>query len=78
MGCIVVGESEIILLTLILFGGGGGIGPCDAKFREKCPCSHNNTTALIKQIFLFDTAAVITNTKDSIQKKKKRGVKKET
>ena len=28
-----------------------------ANFREKkCPCSHNNKTALIKQIYLFDTA----------------------
>ena len=38
--------------------------PCDAKFkrRKKCPCSHNDKTALIKQISLFDTAFVMTNT----------------
>ena len=46
--------------------GGGGVGlfgPCDAKFRgEKCPCSHNNYTALIKHISLFDTALLMTNT----------------
>ena len=24
-------------------GGGGGDTPCDAKFCEKCPCSHNNS-----------------------------------
>ena len=35
--------------------------PCDAKFSEKFPCSHNNTTALLKQISLFDTAIVMTN-----------------
>ena len=42
--------------------GGGANTPCDAKFCEKCPCSHNNNTALIKQISLFDTALVMTNT----------------
>ena len=32
--------------------------PCDAKFSEKCLCSHNNNTALIKQISRFVTALV--------------------
>ena len=42
-------------------GVGGLFTPCDAKFRiKKYPCSHNNITALIKQISLFDTALVIT------------------
>ena len=27
--------------------------PCDAKFSEKCPCSHINNTALIEQLSLF-------------------------
>ena len=36
---------------------GGQITPCNAKFRKKCPCSHNNSTALITQISLFDTAS---------------------
>ena len=36
--------------------------PCDAKLSEKCPCLHNNNTALKKQISLFDTALVMTNT----------------
>ena len=51
----------IDLLNLIVLGE-GLFGPCDVKFSEKCPCSHNNYTALIKQISLFDTALVITNT----------------
>ena len=30
-------------------GGGGGKTPCDAKFSEKYPCSHNNIlSTLIK------------------------------
>ena len=29
--------------------GGGQDRPCDAKFCEKCPYSHNNNTAAIKQ-----------------------------
>ena len=51
-------------------GGGGGrgsIGPCDEKLREKkWPGLHNNNTALIKQISLFDTALAMTNTFNSI------------
>ena len=43
-------------------GGGGQDRPNDAKLSEKCPCSHNNKTALIKQISLFGTALVMTNT----------------
>ena len=39
--------------------GGGEERPWDAKFSEMCPCSHNNNTALIKQISLFDTALVM-------------------
>ena len=38
-----------------MLGGGGGWQnkPCDAKLSVKCPCSHNNNNALIKQIILF-------------------------
>ena len=33
------------------------IEPCERKIsKKKCLCSHHNNTALIKQIFLFDTA----------------------
>ena len=34
--------------------------PCDAKFSEKWQCSQHNNTALIKQMFPFDTAVVTT------------------
>ena len=38
-------------LTLMTLGREGwAFTPCDAKCSEKCPCSHNNNTALIKQI----------------------------
>ena len=40
-------------------GMGGIFGPCNAKFIEKSPYSHNTYTAFIKQISLFDTAFVI-------------------
>ena len=42
------------LLTKIIFGerGEGQNKQCDAKFSGTCPCSHHNTTALIKQISL--------------------------
>ena len=36
------------ILTLIVLGE-GQFSPCDAKFSKKCPSSHNNNTALIKQ-----------------------------
>ena len=49
-------------LTIIVLGGGGHIGPFDSKFSEKCPCSPNNYTALIKQISIFDAALVMRNT----------------
>ena len=39
-------------------GGRGQDKPCEAKFCEKRPYTHNNT--LIKQISLFDTASVMT------------------
>ena len=42
--------------------GGGLFRPCDAKSSEKCMCSLNNYTALIKQIILFDTALVMKDT----------------
>ena len=42
--------------------GGGLYGPCDAKLSEKCPCSHNCYTVLIKHTSLFVTALVMTNT----------------
>ena len=38
----------------IIHNGIVGLGrdrPCDTKYNEKCPCSHINNTALIKQIF---------------------------
>ena len=41
--------------TIVCWGGQNT--SCDAKL-EKCPCSHNYKTALIKQISLFDTALV--------------------
>ena len=41
--------------------GEGLFGPCDTRFSEECPCSHNNYTALLKQISLFDTALVMTD-----------------
>ena len=47
-----------ILTLLAFFWGGDGW----AKFSEKCQCSYNNITASIKQITLFDTALVMTNT----------------
>ena len=43
-------------------GGGGPLGPLHPNFRVKGLCSHNNNTVLIKQISLFDTALVMTNT----------------
>ena len=59
-----VRQSLIIIICLnpnSIGGGGGGLfWPCDAKFSEKCPCSHNNDTALIKLISLFATALVMT------------------
>ena len=43
-------------------GGGGQDETSDAKFSEKRPCSHNDNTALRKQIYLFVTALVMKNT----------------
>ena len=43
----------IVLLTLIVWRGGGQNTPCDAKFSEKCPYSLYNNTALIKPIFIL-------------------------
>ena len=57
-------------LTLMVLGRGNR--PCSAKFREKWPCSHNNNTALIKQISLVDTALVMANTKSFNSKFKKK------
>ena len=55
--------DTIIINTNIITGVGGGQDrPCDAKFIEKYPCSHNNNIALIKQISLFDTALVMIKT----------------
>ena len=31
---------------------------CDAKYSVKCPCSYHDTTALIKQISLFETNTI--------------------
>ena len=51
------------MITLIVFFGGGGyLGHATQKLSLKCPCSHNNYTALVKQIYLFDTALVMINT----------------
>ena len=52
-------DAPLTLLTLIVLGGGELFGPCDAKFNETCPCSHNNCTVLIKLISMFDTALVM-------------------
>ena len=50
-------QFYVWLTLIVLDGGGGGQNtPCDAKFSEKCSCSHNINTALIKQISLVDTA----------------------
>ena len=53
----------VSISTLIVLAGdewgGGEDRPTDEKFSEKCPCSHNNNTALIKQISLCDTALVM-------------------
>ena len=46
--------DNVTFLTLIVLGEGGLFGPCDAKFSDKCPCLHNNYTAFIEQISLFD------------------------
>ena len=51
-------KSELDLLTLIVLGG-GQFTPRDAKFRKKCPCLHNNNTALIKQISLYFTPILL-------------------
>ena len=54
-----IGNIHIIdALTLIVLEG----GKKKKHFQFLCPCSHNNNTALIKQISLFDTALVMTNT----------------
>ena len=45
--------------------GRGQVEPYDTKFSEKCPCSHNDNTAVIKQISLFDTAIVMANTQET-------------
>ena len=54
--------SLILTNPYCIWGRGGGqIFPCDAKISEKCLCSHHHNTALMKQIFLFNTALVMTN-----------------
>jgi len=63
-----IGESgriDMFALTLIVLGGGpgGSIDPATQSLeKKKCPCLHINNTALVKQISLFDTALVMTNT----------------
>ena len=47
------GEARIFNPKSIWKGGGQDM-PCEAKFSEKFLCLHNNSTALIKQISLFD------------------------
>ena len=43
--------------------GGGTNRAIQRKIlNEKCFCSDHNNTAIIKQIFLIDTALVMTNT----------------
>ena len=49
------------VLILIVSGGGGQSDPATQNLEEKkCPCMHNNNTAVIKQISLFDTALAMT------------------
>ena len=45
----------------------------DLKISEKCHCSHNNNTDLLKQISLFDTA-LITKTLNFQNKLKKKNL----
>ena len=45
--------------TLIVWGGGRSNWPCKAKFCEKCPCVHKNSTALIKLISLYFTQILL-------------------
>ena len=52
-------QCFLAVLTLIVWGGEDK--PSDVKFSEMCPCSHNNNTALIKEIYLIDAALVMTN-----------------
>ena len=42
-------HNVFLILTLIVFGGGGEV--CDAIFCEKYPCSHNYNSAIIKRKF---------------------------
>ena len=52
-----------IPLTLIVWGGRGQSDPATQNLEEKkCPGLHNDNTALIKQISLFDTALVMAKT----------------
>ena len=48
--------------------GEGQIDPATQNLENKGPCLHNNHTALIKQISLFDAALVTQRLKVSIQK----------
>ena len=50
---------NIMYLTLIVLSRGGCFF---LHATQLCPCSHNDKTTLIKQIFLFDTALIMTNT----------------
>ena len=43
-------------------GVGGQVDSCDVKIGEQFLCSHNNKTALIKQLYLFDIVLIMTNT----------------
>ena len=65
--------DTIIINTNIITGvGGGKIGHATRNLLKKYPCSHNNNIALIKQISLFDTALVMTNTSSFNSKYKKK------
>ena len=56
------GEEQVtFLLSKLLFNCLTLIRLGEAKFK-KCPCLHNNNTALIKQISLLDADLVMTKT----------------
>ena len=53
-------RKKILNINPNHIGGGGQVEPCDVKYNEKCPYSHHNNIALIKQINL--SALSMTNT----------------
>ena len=59
---IILQGAKILTLTLIVLGEGGTIRPATQNFVKSALWSHNDNTALIKQISLFNTTLVMTNT----------------